>query len=104
MSLAGTKMSSPYPFTSQEIALANEVAAFTMKVARPLDLADVQESWPKRLLGGTCLYSVLMRADRYYCRTRETFWYDPNRRKRAATCGNARHDPQKWNIECPARA
>lgn len=54
MSLPGTKISSPYPFTPQEIALANEVAAFTMKVARPLIWHDVQESWPKPLLGGTC--------------------------------------------------
>ncbi len=54
MSLAGTKMSSPYPFTRQEIALASEVAAFTMHVARPLIWHDVREFWPKRLLGGTC--------------------------------------------------
>jgi hypothetical protein len=54
MSLAGTKLSSPYPFTAQEMALAYEVAAFTMKVARPLIWHDVREPWPKRLLGGTC--------------------------------------------------
>jgi hypothetical protein len=32
----------------------NEVATLTMKVARPLVWHDVQESWPKRLSGGTC--------------------------------------------------
>jgi hypothetical protein len=34
--------------------LLNEVATLTMKVARPLIWHDVRESWPKRLLGGTC--------------------------------------------------
>ena len=47
-------MSSPYPFTPQEMALANVVADFTRKVARPLIWHDVRKSWPKRLLGGTC--------------------------------------------------
>jgi hypothetical protein len=32
----------------------NEVANLTMKVARPLIWHDVRESWPKRLLGGSC--------------------------------------------------
>jgi hypothetical protein len=34
--------------------LLYEVATLTMKVARPLVWHDVQESWPKRLSGGTC--------------------------------------------------
>jgi hypothetical protein len=34
--------------------LPNEVAALIIKVARPLIWHDVQKSWPKRLLGGTC--------------------------------------------------
>jgi hypothetical protein len=48
----GTKISSPYP--PRVTTLANVVAAFTMKVARPLIWHNVRESWPKRLLGGTC--------------------------------------------------
>src|SRR5262245_29238022 len=34
--------------------LLNEVATLTMKVARPLIWHDLRESWPKRLLGGSC--------------------------------------------------
>jgi hypothetical protein len=48
-------MSLPYHhFTPQQMALAEKVSAFTMKVARPLIWHDVRESWPKRLSGGTC--------------------------------------------------
>jgi hypothetical protein len=39
---------------SDDDPLLNEVVTFTMKVARPLIWHDVRESWPKRLLGGTC--------------------------------------------------
>jgi len=34
--------------------LINEIAALTMKVARPLIWHDAREPWPKRLPGGTC--------------------------------------------------
>jgi hypothetical protein len=54
MSLERVKMSVPNDFTPGEMALAKEVAAFTMKVARPLIWHDVRESWPKSLSGGTC--------------------------------------------------
>jgi hypothetical protein len=39
---------------SDDAPLLNEVATFTMKVARPLIWYDLRESWPKRLLGGSC--------------------------------------------------
>jgi hypothetical protein len=38
----------------EELALHEEVTALTMKVARPLVWHDIQQSWPKRLLGGSC--------------------------------------------------
>ena len=39
---------------SNDDPLLNEVATFTMKVARPLIWHDIREPWPKRLLGGSC--------------------------------------------------
>jgi hypothetical protein len=39
---------------SDDDPLLNEVATFTMKVARPLIWHNLRKSWPKRLLGGTC--------------------------------------------------
>jgi hypothetical protein len=42
------------PFTPEQMALYKEVTALTMKVARPLVWHDVEEAYPKRLLGGTC--------------------------------------------------
>jgi hypothetical protein len=36
------------------MALIKEIAALSMKVARPLIWHDVKERWPKRLPGGTC--------------------------------------------------
>jgi hypothetical protein len=39
---------------SDDDPVFNEITAFTVKVARPLIWHDVRESWPKRLLGGSC--------------------------------------------------
>src|SRR5262245_10847334 len=39
---------------SEDAPLHNEVASFTMKLATPLTWHDLRESWPKRLLGGSC--------------------------------------------------
>jgi hypothetical protein len=39
---------------SDDDPLLSEVTALAMKVARPLIWHDLRESWPKRLLGGSC--------------------------------------------------
>ena len=40
-------------------AVHDEVAALTLKVARPLIWHDRTEGWPKRLDGATCFFSDL---------------------------------------------
>jgi len=48
-------------FSPKELMLNERVSALAMHSARPLIWHDVQEPWPKRLLGGTCF---ILRFDR----------------------------------------
>ncbi len=43
-----------HPFTPDEMELYKTVANLTLRAARPLVWHNAKESWPKRLLGGTC--------------------------------------------------
>ena len=39
-----------------ELALAEALADFTLKVATPINWHDRKEGWPKRVYGGTCFF------------------------------------------------
>src|SRR5690348_17059792 len=48
-------MSAPR-FTPEDRAMFDEVAAFTLRIARPLVWHDRTLGWPKKLDGGTCFF------------------------------------------------
>jgi hypothetical protein len=49
-------MGGPVLNSSAELALAEALADFTLRVATPIVWHDRKEGWPKRIYGGTCFF------------------------------------------------